>query len=103
MRGDIARRGVIIGSVVGLGRKEDGPTSSAKCCARNSHWRRISSPKTQEAAELTRMAADLDASMEKHPATPAAVFPARELRADLLLEMNEPAAALKEYEESLRT
>ena len=41
--------------------------------------------------------------MDKHPATPAEVLPARELLADLLLELNDPAAALKEYEMSLRT
>jgi hypothetical protein len=50
----------------------------------------------RDARELTRVAADLEASMEKHPATPGAVLPARELRADLLIEMNEPAAALEE-------
>jgi Tfp pilus assembly protein PilF len=41
--------------------------------------------------------------MDKHPATPAAVLPARELLADLLLDLNQPDAALKEYEQSLRS
>jgi hypothetical protein len=40
--------------------------------------------------------------MDKHPATPSEVLPARELLADLLLEVNEPAAALNEYEQTLR-
>ncbi len=57
----------------------------------------------KQAVELVRAAADLDASMDKHPATPAEVLPARELLADLLLELNDPAAALKEYERSLST
>jgi tetratricopeptide (TPR) repeat protein len=57
----------------------------------------------KRAVELVRAAADLDASMDKHPATPAEVLPARELLADLLLELNDPAAALKEYEQSLST
>jgi hypothetical protein len=57
----------------------------------------------KEALELTRAAAELEASMGKHPATPGAVLPARELRADLLLELNDPAAALIEYEQTLRT
>ncbi|MGC2199733.1 MAG: hypothetical protein WA633_06220 [Stellaceae bacterium] len=57
----------------------------------------------KEAVELVRAAADLDASMDKHPATPAEVLPARELLADLLLELNDPAAALKEYEQSVST
>ena len=52
----------------------------------------------QKAVELVRAAADLDASMDKHPATPAEVVPAREVLADLLIELNQPAAALKEYE-----
>ena len=34
---------------------------------------------------------------------PAEVLPARELLADLLLELNDPAAALKEYEQSVST
>jgi tetratricopeptide (TPR) repeat protein len=57
----------------------------------------------KQAVELVRAAADLDASMDKHPATPAEVLPARELLADLLLELNDPAAALKEYEQSVST
>jgi tetratricopeptide (TPR) repeat protein len=56
----------------------------------------------KQAVELVRAAADLDATMDKHPATPAEVLPARELLADLLLELNDPAAALKEYELSLQ-
>jgi tetratricopeptide (TPR) repeat protein len=57
----------------------------------------------KKAVELARAAADLDATMDKHPATPASVLPARELLADLLLELNQPAAALTEYREVLRT
>ena len=53
----------------------------------------------KKAVELVRAAADLEATMDKHPATPAPVLPARELLADLLLELNEPAAALTEYKE----
>ena len=56
----------------------------------------------KEAVELVRAAADLDASMDKHPATPAEVVPAREVLADLLLELNDPAAALKEYEQTVQ-
>jgi tetratricopeptide (TPR) repeat protein len=56
----------------------------------------------KQALELVRAAAESDATMDKHPATPAEVLPARELLADLLLELGDPAAALKEYEQSLR-
>jgi hypothetical protein len=55
-----------------------------------------------KAVELVRAAADLDATMDKHPATPAAVLPPRELLADLLLGLHDPAAARAEYEQSLR-
>jgi hypothetical protein len=56
----------------------------------------------QKAIELARQAADLDAGMDKHPATPAPVLPARELLADLLLEAKDPAA-LQAYEASLKS
>jgi hypothetical protein len=56
----------------------------------------------KKAIELARQAADLDAGMDKHPATPAPVLPARELLADLLLETKDPAA-LQAYVESLKS
>jgi hypothetical protein len=59
--------------------------------------------KPQDALDQMRMAASLEASMDKHPATPGAVVPARELLADLLLELGQPAAALREYEATLAT
>jgi hypothetical protein len=57
----------------------------------------------EKAIALVRAAADLDATMDKHPATPSSVLPARELLADLLLELNQPAAALVEYRAMLST
>jgi tetratricopeptide (TPR) repeat protein len=54
-----------------------------------------------EALALLRSAADLESSMDKHPVTPAAVVPTRELLGDVLLEMNKPADALKEFESTL--
>jgi tetratricopeptide (TPR) repeat protein len=56
-----------------------------------------------KAVELVRAAADLEATMDKYPVTPSSVLPARELLADLLLELNQPDAALAEYKEMLRT
>jgi tetratricopeptide (TPR) repeat protein len=56
-----------------------------------------------KAVELVRAAADLDGTMDKDPVTPSSVLPARELLADLLLELNQPAAAMTEYKEMLRT
>ena len=49
-----------------------------------------------------RAAADLEDTTEKHPVTPGAILPAREMLADLLLELGQPAQALKEYEAVLR-
>ena len=57
----------------------------------------------KKAVELARAAADLDATMDKHPATPAEALPARELLADLLLETKDAKAALQEYQASLKS
>ena len=57
----------------------------------------------KEAVALVRAAADLDATLDKHPATPSSVLPTRELLADLLLELNQPAEALVEYRAMLST
>ncbi|HSB09534.1 MAG TPA: hypothetical protein VLM38_08625, partial [Blastocatellia bacterium] len=64
-------------------------------------WLAKAEGKNDEALQLMRSAADLEDSTEKHPVTPGAVLPARELLGDLLVEMNRPADALKEYERSL--
>jgi hypothetical protein len=56
-----------------------------------------------KAVALVRAAADLDATMDKDPATPSSVLPARELLADLLLELTQPAEALVEYRAMLST
>jgi len=47
--------------------------------------------------------ADLEDRIDKHPVTPGYVMPARELLGDLLLESNQPAKALAEYESALRS
>src|SRR5262249_47685547 len=55
-----------------------------------------------EALRLARAAAELDEKTGKHPVTPGAVLPPRELLADMLVESGKPAEALVEYEASLR-
>jgi tetratricopeptide (TPR) repeat protein len=55
----------------------------------------------EEAFQLLSSAAELEDSTDKHPVTPGAVLPAREMVGDLLLELNQPSRALKEYERSL--
>ena len=65
-------------------------------------WLAWAEGKPEEAVALMRRAADLEDSTEKHPVTPAAVLPARELLGDLLAELNQPALAVREYEASLQ-
>jgi len=59
--------------------------------------------KDAEALRMMRSAADLEDSTDKHPVTPGAVLPARELLGDMLLELGRPDEALREYETSLQT
>lgn len=60
----------------------------------------IAFAKGDKAEALKRMqsAADMESATEKAPVTPGAVLPARELLADMLLELGRPEQALKEYE-----
>ena len=53
------------------------------------------------AVALMRQAADLEASTPKHAVTPAPTLPAFEQLGDLLLEQQQPAAALAAYRRSL--
>ncbi len=53
-----------------------------------------------DAARLMRAAADLEDRNEKHIVTPGRLVPARELLGEMLLELKQPAAALKEFEQS---
>ena len=54
----------------------------------------------EEAVRLMRTAADLEDRNEKHIVTPGRVVPARELLGEMLLELKQPAAALREFEQS---
>ena len=58
--------------------------------------------KSDEALKLMRAAADLEDRNEKHIVTPGRIVPARELLGEMLLELKQPAAALKEFEASQR-
>src|SRR5207253_1227273 len=66
-------------------------------------WLARAENKDAEALELMRSAAALEDSTDKHPVTPGSILPAREQLADLLSELGQPAAALAEYEASLRS
>ena len=56
---------------------------------------------TAEAIRQATAAADLEDVTQKHPVTPGAVLPARELLGDLLLEFGRPADAAGAYAASL--
>ncbi len=58
--------------------------------------------KNKEALDKMNLSADMEDSTEKHPVTPGEVLPARELLADLLMEMKNPSKALAMYEASLK-
>jgi tetratricopeptide (TPR) repeat protein len=51
---------------------------------------------------LMRAAAEAEDAKDKHPVTPGPLVPARELLGEMLLEANQPAQALKEFETSMR-
>jgi hypothetical protein len=64
-------------------------------------WIELKKGHTQTAKELMIAAADSEDAMEKHPVTPGAVLPARELLGEMLLELNETGLALEAFEKDL--
>jgi hypothetical protein len=56
-----------------------------------------------EGFRLLRAAADHEDAVDKHPVTPGALLPVREMLADLLLENGAAPEALREYETVLKT
>jgi hypothetical protein len=67
-----------------------------------SAWIAYAEGRADEATTLLRAAAELEESIEKHPVTPGAVLPARELLGDLLLAQQKPADALEAYQAALK-
>jgi tetratricopeptide (TPR) repeat protein len=66
-------------------------------------WVANAEGRKEEALKLMRSAADLEDGSEKHVAMENRLWPMRELLGELLLGMNEPAQALKEFQVSLQT
>jgi tetratricopeptide (TPR) repeat protein len=64
-------------------------------------WLAHAEKNEDEALKSMRAAADLEASTEKHPVTPGAVIPARELLAEMLLENGKPDEAFAEVQRVL--
>jgi tetratricopeptide (TPR) repeat protein len=66
-------------------------------------WLKHAEGNQESALRSMRAAADLEDTMEKHPVTPGPVLPARELLGELLMELDQPARALPEFEAVLRS
>ena len=66
-------------------------------------WIARAEGRNDEAVALLRQAATREDATEKHPVTPGALFPAREMLGDLLLELKRPAEALREFEASQKS
>ena len=63
-------------------------------------WTALAQNKNDEALALMRQAADTEDKSDKNIVTPGRLLPARELLGDMLLELKQPAEALKAYEAS---
>jgi hypothetical protein len=64
-------------------------------------WIALKEGNTALALEKMSQAADMEDKTEKHPVTPGEVLPARELLADMYLEMKQPEKALEAYQADL--
>jgi Tfp pilus assembly protein PilF len=59
--------------------------------------------KREDALTQMRSAAEHEDKTDKNNVTPGVILPARELLGEMLLELNQPAAAMVEFEATLRT
>jgi hypothetical protein len=66
-------------------------------------WLALAEGRREEALEQMRSAADHEDRTDKHNVTPGVILPARELLGEMLLELNQPAQAVVEFEATLRT
>lgn len=64
-------------------------------------WIMFSEGQKVQALELMTTAADLEDSVDKHPVTPGAVIPARELLGDMLIELGKYEESISAYERAL--
>lgn len=64
-------------------------------------WSLYAEGRKDEALAAMRAAADREDQTEKHAVVPGPLVPARELLADLLMELGRPAEALPQYEASI--
>ena len=66
-------------------------------------WLTYAEGNSDAAIRMLREAIATEDSTEKHPVTPGSIIPAHEMLADLFMELNRPADALKEFELALQT
>jgi hypothetical protein len=66
-----------------------------------SAWVARAEGRNEEALSLARSAAETEEATEKHNITPGPIATSRELLGDLLVDLGQPAAAIREYEASL--
>jgi tetratricopeptide (TPR) repeat protein len=67
-----------------------------------SAWVAYGEGKKEEAVSLLRRAADAEEILGKHPVSPGALVPAREQLGDLLLKLDRPKEAQREFEAGLQ-
>src|ERR1700694_5672428 len=65
-------------------------------------WAALAAGKKEEALRQMKSAAELEDGTEKSAVTPGPLAPARELLGEMLLEVNEPARALEQFEATLK-
>ena len=86
-----------------MGRKEKYWTEQTEIQIRGAlAWYALAQGNKEEAIERMRDAAQREEATEKSAVTPGPIAPARELLGEMLLELNQPAAALKEFERTLK-
>jgi hypothetical protein len=64
-------------------------------------WIALEEKQPERALQLMRASAEAEEASDKHPVTPGGVVPMRELLAEMLLRLDQPAPALAEFEASL--
>ena len=65
-------------------------------------WAALAESKKEEALRQMKSAAEMEDGTEKSAVTPGPLAPARELLGEMLLEINQPAQALEQFEATLK-
>jgi Tfp pilus assembly protein PilF len=66
-------------------------------------WITLAEGKREDALTQMRSAAEHEDKTDKNNVTPGVILPARELLGEMLLELNQPDAAMVEFEATLHT